>query len=972
MTQDTMIGRVIGGYRLQKLLGRGGMAVVYLAWDEKLQRDVAVKILISSEAKDETFVARFKQEALATARLDHPNIVHIYDFGRENDLTYMVMEYLPNGTLQDVLAMAVKSGRVVEQEYATYVVAQIARALDYAHGEGIIHRDIKPSNVMFAKDGRPILTDLGIAKALEGPKLTRTMTTVGTPAYMSPEQGRGEKVDQRSDLYSLGIVLYELLTGYPPYQAETPWGVVYQHVSADLPSIRKVNPDVPPSLAGVVEKALSKRPEDRFQTGSEMASALQSGIGKQDKVKRTQKRSSTWRILALGGVLGVALIVVAYMVFSYLSPQSSQTAIRLTAEAKVVSEQDTKRVEVEKIVPTATEPTDTELASETDISTETTPDVITKTPLPPTPTPTPSPTLTATNSPTLSPTLSPTADQNIEDGQLVRTRRGVNVRKGPGTGFPRVATAVEGQELSVIGKNSDATWWQIDFAGQEGWVSSSLVTAPSDPSEIPEVVVRVASTSTPSPTVQQPSDANWVLGFEQEPPWIIGDQKFGVGQGSSAEAAQGSQALRIRYDGLPGISVTDQHFIVLRRPSSVPVPGKPDLMTAQVYGDGSGHYLNVWLQDSDSEIWQFTFGQINHTGWHTLALPLDPNADWPVDVVQRKRNSKVDYPLRLHSLVLDSTSNQSTSGVIYLDDLRVADSTRVTNNATPQTSNEIPTTPPTGDVNLAGHIIYSLWDPGAKTYNIQLRNADGSAPRIIYQGATQPDFCLAPSNRIIANGTSAGLEGTIAIDLGVGSQEVIPNTGDTLPACSPEGKRVVFQSDREGSAFIWIHHDINQWDDKVSGKFYLGRYPTWSSRWQIIWKGCEHWAGNGGNCGIWQAPDGGGAPVQISTGGSDTAPDVSPNGSTVAYMSREIGLWHIFTAAATGGGNQQLTTEGNNGLPTWSPDGQGIAFVSTREGGWGLWVMNADGSGQRKIAALEHGFGQGPIDWTEQRISWGH
>ena len=174
MASDTLTGRMMGAYQLTRRLGRGGMASVYLAYDQKLQREVAVKVLLGIDAADEHFSARFQQEALATAQLDHPNIIHIYDYGREGDLIYMVMEYCPNGSLLDVLTNASKQGQPIDPDYTIQVISQIASALDFAHQRGIIHRDIKPSNILFARDGRPVLADLGIAKALAGPRLTHT------------------------------------------------------------------------------------------------------------------------------------------------------------------------------------------------------------------------------------------------------------------------------------------------------------------------------------------------------------------------------------------------------------------------------------------------------------------------------------------------------------------------------------------------------------------------------------------------------------------------------------------------------------------------------------------------------------------------------------------------------------------------------------------------------------------------------
>lgn len=271
---DPLMGQELGGYRITRLLKRTGMSIVYLARDEKLQRDVVVKIMLPSHGGDETFAARFQQEALATARLAHPNIVHIYDFGQREDLSYMVMEFLAGGSLADRLAVAAREGRRLDPIQSQHAIYQIALALDHAHRAGIVHRDVKPGNILFSGDGNPVLTDLGIAKAREGPRLTKTLTSVGTPEYMSPEQGRGDPVDGRSDIYSLGVVLYELLAGVLPFQADTSWGIIYKHMQEPPPPIQGYNPAISPALRSVIEKALAKRPEDRFQTGREFAEAI--------------------------------------------------------------------------------------------------------------------------------------------------------------------------------------------------------------------------------------------------------------------------------------------------------------------------------------------------------------------------------------------------------------------------------------------------------------------------------------------------------------------------------------------------------------------------------------------------------------------------------------------------------------------------------------------------------------------------
>jgi serine/threonine-protein kinase len=267
-------GRVLGGrYELGRLLGRGGMAEVYEGLDRVLERPVAVKILGGWLAGDATYVERFRREALAAARLSHPELVAVYDAGSDEELHYLVMELVPGETLADVL---VREGRL-EPVRATAIARAVARALAVAHAAGIVHRDVKPANVMLAPDGRTKLTDLGIARTLDGEDLTRTTSILGSPNYLSPEQARGERVDARSDLYSLGCVLYEMLAGRPPFDAETPVAVAYKHVHEDPPPPSSFAPGVPAGLDDVTLRAMAKDPDRRFQTAEELGAALDEG-----------------------------------------------------------------------------------------------------------------------------------------------------------------------------------------------------------------------------------------------------------------------------------------------------------------------------------------------------------------------------------------------------------------------------------------------------------------------------------------------------------------------------------------------------------------------------------------------------------------------------------------------------------------------------------------------------------------------
>jgi hypothetical protein len=268
-----LTGQTLGQYRIIERIGRGGMADVYKAFQPRLERYVAVKVLPPSLARTPGFADRFDREARAIARLNHPNILPVYDSGQEEELSYIVMRYVEGGTLQEMLGKPLPLSTVVE------MITQVGGALDYAHQEGIIHRDVKPSNVLMDKGEWALLSDFGLAKILEaGVKLTETGVGIGTPAYMAPELGKGEPADERSDLYSLGIMLYEMLTGRVPFEAKTPMAVVVEHISTPLPVPRTINPDIPEPVERVLLKTLAKDPIDRFQRVGEMVMALQKAV----------------------------------------------------------------------------------------------------------------------------------------------------------------------------------------------------------------------------------------------------------------------------------------------------------------------------------------------------------------------------------------------------------------------------------------------------------------------------------------------------------------------------------------------------------------------------------------------------------------------------------------------------------------------------------------------------------------------
>ncbi|HEY4688799.1 MAG TPA: serine/threonine-protein kinase [Anaerolineae bacterium] len=268
-----LIGKKLGAYEIGEPVGQGGMATVYKAYQPSMNRTVAIKVLPPQLAQNATFLARFRREAQVIAHLEHAHILPVYDYGESDGSVYIAMRYLDSGSLQK----RIDAGRMPLRDIHKHLT-QIASALDYAHQQGVVHRDIKPTNVLIDRQGDAFLTDFGIAKMVEGTLDLTGTGVIGTPQYMSPEQGQGLEVDGRSDVYSLGIVLYEMLTGRLPFEAETPLAVVVKHITAPLPPARTFAPDLPEAIEAVLNKTLAKKPEDRYTTAGELAAALDQAI----------------------------------------------------------------------------------------------------------------------------------------------------------------------------------------------------------------------------------------------------------------------------------------------------------------------------------------------------------------------------------------------------------------------------------------------------------------------------------------------------------------------------------------------------------------------------------------------------------------------------------------------------------------------------------------------------------------------
>jgi serine/threonine protein kinase len=265
----TMEPRRLASYTLLEQIGYGGMAVVYRARQDTLDRTVAIKVLSENMAASSEFMERFRREARTSANLRHPNVITVHDFGEDDrGVPYLVMEYIEGPTLADLMDAGLDDDRIPD------LLDQIAAGLDYAHARGVIHRDIKPGNVLLTEEGRAVLADFGLAWLLQGAQLTLTGGVIGTPEYMSPEQAAGHPFDHRADVYALGIVLYEMLVGERPFVAETPIGVLLQHLQDMPPSILLARPDLPAAVGDVLAKALVKDPADRYSSAGELARAF--------------------------------------------------------------------------------------------------------------------------------------------------------------------------------------------------------------------------------------------------------------------------------------------------------------------------------------------------------------------------------------------------------------------------------------------------------------------------------------------------------------------------------------------------------------------------------------------------------------------------------------------------------------------------------------------------------------------------
>jgi eukaryotic-like serine/threonine-protein kinase len=918
-----LLGRKIGPYEIIDKIGEGGMATVYRAYQVTLDRYVAVKVLAEWMAQDGEFVQRFRREALAAGGLRHPNILRIHDAGTFEGRHFIVMDYVPGGTLEDRVRR-----QTLPPEEAAALLAEIADALDYAHRRGIVHRDIKPTNILMDEEGHPQLADFGVAQAMDsGVRMTRAGDSIGTPEYMSPEQSQGERVDGRSDLYSLGVVLYRIVTGRVPLRSTTPAGTLYQIVHEPPPPPRQINPDIPPALETVILKALAKHPEDRYQTGKEMAEALLAA------------RSGGAVLPAAGPTAAVvATTAKAQRGRTSAPPAATQPPTYIPAPAALPKVTPMRRSRSPVIGILATILALLILGLAALAAYLALPGIR----------PSPAPAVALVNGATLPP-ASPTVAPTIPP--------------------PTPSPAATAETIIIVATTTDAP-------AAEPTPSPSLSELPPDPTATPSPAptsapaptATVAPTSKPAAAPVAAKASNVVLDFSDFGIWKRGNEPYGTFTQSTEQEHDGAPSAKLAYD-IPAVA---NNYVVFTRVPNAPIPGQPPALSLWVYGDGSNQFLNAWIEDAQGEIRQFTFGRVAHTNsWQAMTLNLDTSAPWPQTHISGPDNGRLDYPIAFNSFVFDAEDPARTyQGTLFLGQMTVGSASGPA--APAPAAGLSPTfTPaaPASSASLTGHIVFAQGSSGST--DIMVLDAATGKTWMAHPAGRQPS--VSPGGRVAFNGTGGGKDVLITVRLD-GSEEkfLSVHPEDSYPNWSPTAKSLVYHSSQQGDGKnrLYILPDTANRQEpqhlQVNGADLLGEYPTWLANWRIAYSGCGYQWGRGDLCGVWSVnSDGSGDPVRLTMNSNDRTTDAQ--GGNLLYSSSAPGNWDVFSVPENGGAPRNLTNSPSQDFgATFSPDGSAIAFMSDRDG-WGIWVMNADGSNPRKLTAAP-GFG---ADWSNERLSWG-
>lgn len=476
-----------------------------------------------------------------------------------------------------------------------------------------------------------------------------------------------------------------------------------------------------------------------------------------------------------------------------------------------------------------------------------------------------------------------------------------------------------------------------------------------------------------------------VTGFERLGRWQRGDEPYGTFIQSQVQVAEGTFAAELKYN-FPA-AAGNRNYVVFQVAPALPIDGSPTALQMAVYGDGAGHYLNLWVGDAANHTWQFTFGQIRHVGWATLTAPLALDQPWPVGSISGESVTQLTPPLVLKAIVLDGVPDGvESSGVLYLDAVQgSADATVVipptaaptTSGATaapsePQAPAAAPIAdqaPPINATALQGRIAYSVFN--GQTMDVLVYHlANGNRQR--FANKRQPDF--SRGGILLVNGEGGGVNDVVRITQN-GEEGVTSHPEDSYPQWSKSSQSIVFASTHQGdgkSRIYWQRDASGRFDTPpmaYSGREIFGKYPVYLDNWRLAYQGCNFWAG-GSACGIYTVDTSGGQPNRATDQTADMPSDSL--GDRILFTANRDGNWDVYVVNTDGGGLTRLTDHpGRDGLATTAPDFQHLAFVSDREGSWAVYVMNPDGSNQQKLFDLNGGYGGGSYEWYEERLSWG-
>lgn len=624
-----------GRYRIVTLLGKGGMGAVYRAWDLRLKIPVAVKEMVAQPGLDAQTLTelreQFEQEAVTLARMDHSNLVDVNDFFEEEGNAYLVMDYVEGESLAELIA---REGVQTEEQVILWA-QQILDALAYCHAQGILHRDIKPQNVIIRPDGRAVLVDFGLVKLWDpnDPQTRTVMRGMGTPEYAPPEQYdvQAGHTDPRSDIYSLGATLYHAMTGQVP-----PTATRRMSDRASFRAPRLLNQYISPQMDHVILTAMELPLEFRFPSAESMAEALtrqhrytpppQAGTYRLPEEGSSPSAPppatptpSSWPAAAAAPPPTPQSPSPSQPPASAEEPEGRRRrvglwialalfALLLTSGGGLALAGSRGYGPLTTLFATATT-TARAVALATDTAT-------------PSATGTPEPSATPTETATGTPTPRPTSTARATDDDLTPT-------------VTATATARPAPTATA------------------GPSPTPRPTSPASPTPVP----------TSPPVAGSPSV---LFNFEGGGSWQRGDEPYGTFTRSGEQAHGGGSSGKLTYD-FPAEQV---NYVVFRSTQRPGMSGQPTGLTAWVYGDGSGHFLNAWVQDSAGEIRQYTFGRISHTGWRRMSASFAEGQSWPNVHISGSDNGKVDHPASFYAFLLDGVPDEvASSGTIYIDDV---------------------------------------------------------------------------------------------------------------------------------------------------------------------------------------------------------------------------------------------------------------------------------------------------------------